>query len=78
MFVSFGHRLRGLGGMRVGFRVRGTNGCFYACLFACLNAFIYLLWYSLLGTLWLMYGLCYLCFYLPIKGIIKLCKKKNE
>jgi hypothetical protein len=77
MFFSFGHRLRSLSGMRVGFRVSGTNGCFYAGLFMCMNALIYLLWYCLLATFWLMYGVCYLFFYLPIKAIVKLCKKNN-
>lgn len=77
MFVSFGHRLRGLSGMRVGFRMRGSEGCFYACLFGCINALILLLWYCMLGTFWLLYGMCYLFFYLPIKGIVKLCKKKS-
>lgn len=78
MFLSFGRTLRGLGGMRVGFRLKGSEGCFYAGLFVCINAMIYLMWYCLLGTFWLMYGVCYLFFYLPIKGVVKLCKKKNR
>lgn len=78
MFVSFGRRLRGLGGMHVGFRLKGSEGCFYACLFAFMNFFIYLLWYCLIGVFWMMYGMCYLFFYLPIKGIIKLCKKEKQ
>ena len=78
MFISFGRTLRGLGGMRVGFRLKGSEGCFYAGLFVCINAMIYLLWYCLLGTFWLMYGMCYLFFYLPTKSIIKLCGKKKR
>lgn len=77
MFVSIGHKLRGLGNVRVGFRMKGSTGCFFLCLYWCINALIYLMWYSLLATFWLMYGVCYLFFYLPIKGIIKLCKKKQ-
>lgn len=72
MFFSFGRTLRGLGGVRVGIRMRGSQGCFYACLFMCINACIYMMWYTLLGMLWLCYGMCYLMFYLPIKGCIKL------
>lgn len=77
MFISIGRRLRGLGGVRVGIRMSGSKGCFYVGLFLCINAFIYLFWYTMLATFWLMYGMCYLFFYLPIKGIIKLCKKKK-
>ena len=78
MFVSFGHRLRGLGNMRVGFRMKGSTGCFFACLYACMNALIYLCWYAMLAVFWLMYGTCYVSFYLPIKGIIKLYKKTKR
>lgn len=78
MFVSFGQRLRGLGGMRVGFRMKGSTGCFFICLYGCINALIYLVWYGMLATFWLLYGMCYLCFYLPIKGIVKLCKKEQQ
>lgn len=77
MYISFGRRLLRLGSVRVGIRMTGTKGCFYACLFAFINACIYLYWYAMLGILWLMYGLGYLCFYLPIKGIIRLCKKQS-
>lgn len=78
MFVSFGHRLRGLSGMRVGFHMKGSTGCFFICLYGCINALIYLMWYCMLACFWLMYGMCYVCFYLPIKAIVKLCKKKNR
>lgn len=77
MFVSFGHRLRGLGNMRLGFRMKGSNGCFYACLFGCINATLYILWFSLLAVLWLIYGMCYGVYWL-VKGIVKLCKNKKR
>lgn len=77
MFVSFGRTLFKLGSIRVGFRMRGTSGCFLACLYLCINAMIYICWYSMLGALWLMYGMCYLFFYLPIKALIKWSKKKK-
>ena len=77
MFVSFGRKLRGLGSMRVGFRMKGSEGCLFLGVYGCINACIYLMWYCMLAMFWLVYGICYLCFYLPIKGIIKLCKNKN-
>ena len=77
MFVSFGRRLRGLSGMRVGFRMKGSTGCLLVGIYGFMNFFIYLLWYTMLGVFWLIYGLCYLC-YLLIKGIVKLCKKKSQ
>ena len=77
MFVSFGHKLRGLSSMRVGIRMKGSTGCFFVCFYACINALIYLCWYALLACFWLMYGVCYLFFYLPIKGIVKLIKKER-
>lgn len=77
MFVSFGYKLRGLGNVRVGLRRKGPDGCFFVFLYMMINAFIYLGWYLMLGSFWLMYGLCYLCFYLPLKGLMKLYKKKK-
>ena len=77
MFVSFGRRLRGLSGMRVGFRMKGSTGCLLVGIYGFMNFFIYLLWYTMLGVFWLIYGLCYLC-YLLIKGLVKLCKKKSQ
>lgn len=73
MFISIGHKLRGLGNMRMSFRMKKSTGC----LFLAIYAFLDLMWFVMLGTLWLLYGMCYLFFYLPIKGIIKLCKQKS-
>ena len=78
MFVSFGQRLRGLGNMRIGFRAKGSTGCLLVCFYYCINAMLYVTWYTLLATLWLGYGMCYFCFYLPIKWVINMVKKKNE
>lgn len=77
MYIGFGHRLRGLGGMRVGFRVSSSSGIAFLCIYGCLNACIYLCWYSMLAMLWMMYGMGYLFFYLPTKGIMGLIKKKR-
>lgn len=74
MFISFGHRLRGLSGVRIGYRARGSTAWIMLIVYGLLN----MCWYAVLGTLWLMYGMCYLSFYLPIKGIIKLCNRKKK
>ena len=76
MYVSIGRSLRNLGKVRIctGFRLRGWS----AAIMLFLYAMIYLCWYMLLGTLWLMYGIGYLFVYLPIKGIIKLSKQHKE
>lgn len=75
MFLSFGRRLRGLGKVRlgVGLRMKGSAAWIMLLLYGLLN----LCWYMILGTLWLMYGICYLFFYLPIKAIIKWNKNKK-
>lgn len=75
MFISIGHKLRGLGRVRIGtgFRMKGSAAWIVLILYGLLN----MCWYVMLGTLWLMYGVCYLFFYLPIKGVIKLCKQKS-
>lgn len=78
MYISFGRKLRGLGNVRIGFRMKGSQGCLFLGAYWCINAFIYLFWYTLLGTFWLMYGLGYLCYYLPVKAIIKYYKKKKQ
>lgn len=77
MFLSFGHRLRGLGNVHVGFRMKGSTGCLLVGIYGFMNFFIYLLWYTLLACFWLVYGVCYL-YYLLFKGIVLLCKKLKQ
>ena len=76
MYLSFGRTLRGLGKIRIGagFRMKGPT----AWIMLIVYGLLYMCWYMILGTLWLMYGMGYLFFYLPIKGIVKLCKKRQE
>lgn len=76
MFLSFGRSLRTLGSVRVGagFRMKGPA----AWIMLILYGLLYMCWYMILGTLWLMYGMCYLFFYLPIKGIMKLVKENKK
>lgn len=75
MFVSIGHKLRGLGKIRfgVGVRMKGATAWIMLLLYGMLN----LMWYIMLGTLWLIYGIIYVCFYLPIKVIIKYSKNEE-
>ena len=73
MFLSFGRRLRGLSRVRFGIRIKGSAA--WIMLIVC--GLLYMCWYMILGTLWLMYGICYLFLYLPIKGIIKAINKKK-
>lgn len=72
-YVSWGRKLKGLGNVRIGHSLRGKSAWYFLIVFG----FLQLLWYFMLGSLWLMYGVGYVFFYLPIKGIIKLCKKKQ-
>ena len=57
----------------IGYRAKGATGAILVFLFAILN----LMWYMILGCIWLTYGFIWLCFVLPIKGIAKLCKREN-
>lgn len=74
MFMSVGHKLFGLGHVRFGFRIKGST----AWIMICLSAILYIGWYILIGTLLFMWGTCYLLFYLPAKGIVKLCKSSKN
>ena len=73
MFISIGQKLRGLGNVRVGFRLKGSTAWFMIIFYAIWM----LMWYLLIGTLWCIYGFSYVFFYLPIKGIMKLYKSKK-
>lgn len=74
MFISFGRKLFGLHRVRFGFRMKGST----AWIMFILCGLLYMCWYMLLFSLWLMYGMCYLFFYLPIKCIVKICQKKKR
>lgn len=71
MYISIGRKLKGLGNVRVCHRLKGSNAFVFLCIYWLLNFY----WFLLLGTLWLMYGIGYVLFYLPINGIIKLVKE---
>lgn len=75
MYVSFGRRLRALGRVKVGasFRLNGPMGWSLILVVALLRLY----WYLMLGVLWMLYGIVYLCFVLPLRGIARLCKKRK-
>lgn len=70
MYITIGRKLKGLGNVRICHRLKGSSAFVYLCIYWILNFY----WFLLLGTLWLMYGMGYVLFYLPIKGIVKLVK----
>lgn len=74
--VGFHTTLLKIGKFRFGARytVKGLPGIFMVCTFAIFN----LMWYMIVGSLWLMYGFIWLFFVLPIKGIRSLVKKKKQ
>jgi hypothetical protein len=75
MYTNIGHRLRALGRVKVadGLCPRGLMG-WNLILVA---ALLYLCWYLLLGVLWVVYGIIYLCFVLPFRGLVRLFKRRK-
>lgn len=74
MFLSIGRSLRRGFSFRFGFRLKGWAGGIMAIMYA----MFYLCWWCMLGSLYLVYGACYVCLYLPIKGIVKLVKDRQR
>lgn len=76
MYLGFGRRLRTLGGVRLfaGVRLKGATAAFLFFFIAIIRLY----WYIMLGMLWMIYGFGYLCFYLPVRGIVSLCKKRKK
>lgn len=75
MFIGFSTRLKRMGGFRLGIgkRVHGWTAIFILMFVG----IFYLMWWSLLGCMWLIYGVCWLFFYLPIKLIVNAVKKRK-
>ena len=74
--VGFHKTLFKLGKWRfgIGYGFHGVTGIIMLCIYGMLN----LMWYLVLGTLWMMYGFIWLMFILPIKGISKLIKNNQS
>lgn len=64
----------GTKGFRITKRANSKNpGCIAGCLYICGMCIVWL--FKLI--FWMIYGVIWLCFILPIKLIIKLCKKSH-
>ena len=74
--VGFHKTLFKLGKWRfgIGYSTRGATGIIMLSIYGMFN----LLWYMMLGCLWLTYGFIWLIFILPIKGISKLIKNNKS
>ena len=70
MFVGFSAKLKHLSGIRFHF-----CSSKYAWLFILFIAMFYLIWYSIIAALWLIYG-CLWIIVKPIELIIKVFKKE--
>jgi len=70
MFVGFSKRVRGGLRLGAGFRVTKKN-FFYMALIVMMYYISYL---TIVGSIWLIVGICYLCFVLPFKKITQLIK----
>ena len=75
MYLAFGRKLLRLGKLRIGFGIR-MKGWTAACM-VFVYAMMYMCWYMTIGMIWLMYGMGYLCVYLPVKGIVKLSNRNK-
>lgn len=76
MFVGFSNTLFRMGKFRIGagFRLKKSTAVFVLFFYA----MFYLMWYSVLLSGWIIYGTCWLFFYLPYKGISKLVKNSKK
>ena len=75
MFLSFSKTLKKMSGFRVGahFRLKGWS----LLVFGIFILMFYMVYWSFLAALWMIYGVCYL-YYLIFKGIASLFKRKNK
>lgn len=79
MFVGFSKTLLRMGRFRIGFgyRLRAKNSAAFVAVFGLLYLMFYMIWWSVILAGWCLYGTCYLCFYLPYKGIKKILDHKK-
>lgn len=76
MFLSIKSTLLRMGRFRIGAGIRLKG---WTAVFAIFGiGMFYLIWWSLLAAFWCLYGVCYLCFYLPFKGIRAACRRKKK
>lgn len=74
--VGFHKTLFKLGKWRfgIGYSTRGLTGIIMLCVFGMVN----LMWYMILGMLWLTYGVIWLVFILPFKLINRKANKNQD
>jgi len=79
MYIGFSTKLRKASKFRLhsGIDMRRKGAKTKLFFFICFAGFFYLMYWTLLASLWFFYGICYLCFYLPIKAIVKAVKKSK-
>lgn len=72
MFLSFSKTLKKMSGFRIGKHVRLKG--WSLLVFGIFILMFYIMYWSVVASLWMIYGICYLC-YLPFKLIFK---RKNK
>lgn len=74
--VGFHKSLFKLGRFRFGirYRAKGISGLIMLLVYGFMN----FCWYAILGSLWLMYGIIWLFFILPIKLVRMLINQKKK
>lgn len=76
MYIGFSKTLVRWGGIRIGVgkRMRGAAGVAMLLIYAMLQ----FCWWLCVGTLWLLYGVGYVCIYLPVKLIAKAVRSLKQ
>mgnify|MGYP000874251520 CR=1 FL=1 len=75
-FVGFSKTLLRMGGFRIGAGIRLKKST--AAILGVFILMFYMMWYSVILSGWMIYGFCWLFFYLPYKGISSAIKKSKE
>ena len=76
MYVGFSSSLKKASRFRIGAGMRLTTKTLL--IFGIFILVYYMIYYSVLLCLWTLYGVCWLFFYLPYKGIAAAVKKSKE
>lgn len=76
MFIGLSKTLKRMMGFRIGIGLRLNKST--AIVFGIFILMFYMMWYSVILSGWILYGFCWLFFYLPYKGISKAVKNLKE
>ena len=78
MFLSFSKTIAKFGGFRIGIGTRvSKKNAGYALIFMLFYYMFLMCWYMMIGCLWLMYAMCYGCYWIVKKIILSLKAKKE-